>query len=671
MAIYRPSAVVQLQVRADEFADSRALTQRLEQRPPEANQSLAYKPDATRVQLEKELASTNRLIKALVVNRAGVSPTEFNTMMASLKTDRDTIRDRLEGTGPQKPPLAVSGASPDELVAFPQIIPRSVKIFRNTIQEPDTCTIEIDFRDAPFDPRIVRASFVTVALGIVSASDFTRGMAGEVNPVTKVPLSIVNPSNAFGTNAPVTGFSGWVTDWQVNYDGTSGETLRLEALDMTELLRITRLNPGDGIDLELPIRKGVQALLNRYPGPFGIRVLMDKTGEDNGDGVVPGASVPIVRKSRDGKVSRRARSGSEEMSLWEHITDTCGSISILPSFFGNDLRLIRPQAFNIGVDAPRVMVYGRNVEKMTFTRKIGGHKSPTIEARCYSAKDGRAIWARYPVLGGNKSTGVKQKDPEGRPTRPTQTGASGSRTSDTVKVVQTQGYSDVGELQTFAENYWYAMSKQEIEGSIETKDIDSLSLGDTEAGVSEPALAGFGDMLRVQPGDALELMIASAPPEGTAAPENDPSPTSAQRIASMDVNRRSAYLQELGYDKKTADLLANSYNNPGFPSVFRVKDASFEFDAEDGLHMSIGFVNFVVVPDERKTTKAAVGAEVGAMTAGMRTEVAQRLANINIARRTLTQQRADGVVTEDEYKRRMASLTSEEKQAVRNFKAGQ
>lgn len=669
MAIYRPSAVVQLQVRADDFRRSRELTQRLEQRPPEATQSLAYKPDATRVQLERELVRVNQAIKELVALRSDTPPNQFSVLMANLKTERDTIRGRLEGSGAQKPPLAVSGPAPDDLVAFPQIVPRSLKIFRNTIQEPDTCAIEIDFRDAPFDPRIVRAAFVTVALGIVSPDDFTRGMAGQKNPQTGLPLSVVNPSSAFGLNAPTTGFTGWVTDWQVNYDGSDSETLRLEALDMTELLRITRLRPGDGIDLSLPIRVGVQELIDSYPGPFGIRVLMDKIGDDNGDGPVPGDSVPSVRKARGGKVARRARSGSEEMSLWEHITDTCGSISLLPSFFGNDLRLIRPQAFNIGVDAPRVMVYGRNVQSMSFTRKVGGHKAPTIEARCYSAKQGRAIWARYPVLDGNKAAGVKQKDPEGRPTRPTQTGSSGARTSDTVKVIQTQGYDDIESLQAFAENYWYAMSKQEIEGTIETTDIDSFSVGDADTGVSEPTLGGFGDLLRLQPGDALELLIASAVPEGSPAPENDPGPASAQRIASMAVSRRSAYLQELGYDRKTADLLANAYNDPGFPSVFRVKDVTYDFDADDGLHTTIGFVNFVAVPDERKTTKAPVGPEVGAITRGRRTEAALRLANLNEARRTLTQQRADGLVTDVEYRRRVEALSIEEKRALRDFRA--
>jgi len=663
MAIYRPSAVVQLKVRADDFAKSRALTQRLAQSPPTDQQSIAYKPDATRVELQRELAAVNGLLKTLNRSRADISPNQYQEMAGNLKTERSVLQERVEGSGSQKPPLAVSGASPDQLVSLPQILPTSLKIFRNSIQEPDTCSIEIDFRDAPFDPRIVRAAFVTVALGITTADNFTRGMAGEVNPVTKVPLSVVSPSNAFGNNGAVTGFTGWITEWNVDYNG-DGEMLKIEALDMTELLRITRLDQGDGVDLNLPIRVGVKKLIDSYAGTFGIRVLMDKVGEDNGDGPIPSGGVPKARKARRGKVSRRARSGNEDMSLWEHITDVCGSISILPSFFGNDLRLIQPQAFNIGVDAPRVMVYGRNVEKMNFVRHIGGHKSPTIEARCYSAKQGRAIWARYPVLSGKKSTGVKQKDPNGRPTRPTQTGVSGAQTADTVKVVQTQGYDDVTTLQRFAENYWYAMSKQEIEGSFDTRDIDSFSYVDTDAGTQLAELEGFGDMLRIQPGDAIELLIAGAVPEGAKSPDNDPSPTSAQRLASMAVERRMDYLEELGYDRNTAEVLANSYNNPGFPSTFRVKDASYTFDPDDGIGMTIGFVNFVVVPDDRKKTEVKTGPRAAAATKNRRSAAAREAEAKNKKRRSLTDQRFEGQIGNDEYAKNMGPVLDDEKRAL-------
>jgi hypothetical protein len=60
------------------------------------------------------------------------------------------------GMGAMQPP-PVSGPPPDDRFVRAGVLPRRVEIERNGFRTADTASVTLDWKDVPFDPRLVRA----------------------------------------------------------------------------------------------------------------------------------------------------------------------------------------------------------------------------------------------------------------------------------------------------------------------------------------------------------------------------------------------------------------------------------------------------------------------------------------------------------------------------------
>lgn len=573
MPVFYPSTTVRLTLRFDEGTETQVLEQNLQNdvAPPGLETTTA---DEDTEQVLEEL----RQDLSQILSDRGIIPAEdFNHRLSENRRRRDLAQRRAGDR--TSLPAALSAAPPDDLTVIGNVLPLSADIQRNGLRMADTATVTIAHRDAPFDPRAIRSAAIEITMGTVSAEDFARGSRGERREDGSL-YSVVQRVPADSPPAPgTTRFIGFVDDWSV--DRGEGDVVELQCRDLSALLVDQKLPPGLAIDQSLPVDEAVRNLLNLFPSMRGTEVVW--TGEDAAPTLE--SSLPASRRSRRGGRSRRARSGGENMTVWDHIVETCSQVGIVPLFVDNQLQIIPPRTFYTG-DRARVMVYGRNIKSLTFTRKMGGTKVPTVEIRSYDPSIGRVRWARYPVAAGVASGVFGETDPP-RASRASSVSPSGVA-DDKILTFNRQTTDPVVMEQT-AEQIWHEIGRKEIEGTFTTSDIAAWIRPEDTSEPIQPQEQEVGDLLSMKAGDAVEMLVASVGPS-TREPI-----ASSNELESMAQEARAQYLQRLGWSREVAVRFARLQDAASFQTVFRVQHVELGFDMDTGFTVSADFINFLEV----------------------------------------------------------------------------
>ena len=581
MTTFRPNAAVKLIMRTEEFEDTTTLVARLPS---------PFVPDSTLVVLPAPPASlptddsaATRLAlnqtrqQELEARRTSIPSEQYELERLSIIYERQSILESQTATeAASTPPESVSGAAIDDLTVLGQISPKSVQIQRNPPSTADTCTIVLSFVNAPIDPRILRSAAVEAIVGVVTPEDFEAGMErGETRSDGSLMSLISAPDS--GPVPGATKFAGFVDTWSIDYDGASGDTITLECRDASAPLRDIALPTGASIDLSAPIDQGITAFLEAVSATTrGANVVWEAEGTPP----IPGASGPQRRRPRRGQVQRRARRGNERMTLWDHITDVVRSLGIIPIVRDWDIVLIDPRTL-YSSEGAATMVYGRNLDKLNFTRKIAGEKVPTVEVRCYDSERGRTLWARHPVATGQPASGVVGIDLPPMPSRANNVPPSGANPDEGIRVMSVSGITDTAALERIAQGIFEETGRQEIEGHFETHDAWSYY------GNAENA-----DLLDLRAGDPVELLIARG---GSIEDEAVGSSTSLAALQAMDRASRSEYMIAIGWDPIVAARFAALQDATGFQTVFRTNESTVSFDSENGLKISNSFINYITV----------------------------------------------------------------------------
>ena len=579
-----------------------ALTAKL----PGSSVTIGDFPDlpATSEGITAELISVNGQIGS-ILNQAGTIPSDqFQSRLERLRSRRNDLQ--RAGDDPQKQPGATK-EPPDSDTLILTTLPVSCSIRRTGIRDADEWDIEIDYRDLPLDPRAVRAVFVEITVGTVIEEEYGAGMAGAKRDDGTLTSVVARQTGDFVLGS-TTRSVGFADEWDIAYDAKNGDKVVISGLDVGALPRNEPLPRGLSINLDLPIDEGVKALIDEFPSMKGLQVIFD--GE--GDPPTPSDVLPAPLKARKKKSSRKVRSGNQEMSVWDHITDVLVSLGFVPIFEGFEMHIAEPRTFYANANNKRTMVYGRNLANLKFARKMSGLKVPTIEVRCYDPTIGRMRWARAPVVAGQPSSGIytpTDKPPKaGRANDVTPAGT----VQNTIKVLVVRGVMDNTFLERIAQSAFDEIGRQEIEGSFDTIEITSWE--------SEEE----GDLLNMKAGEPIEILIDSPPsgsdskvgtalgaiggavggPVGQAAFDGTtsaPTTTNVQELTAMSVSRRAEYLEGIGWNRNVAQRMSEAMESVAFNSTFRVQDVVIDWSANDGLKLQCGFFNFIVVrerPDE-------------------------------------------------------------------------
>jgi len=581
--IFRPSARVRLTIRAEEFAVTEALEANLP--PTELGGAGAPAPSADLGDPDDQLEALRQnqiALRDLNRRRGALSPEQFEQQRSKLRRERRQIQAaaaRASGDPAATRPISVAGTPPDDLTVIGDIEPLTVQIERNGLATADTCTVTLDYLDAPLDPRVIRAAHVEVLLGVVPADDFEAGAERGEQRADGSLLSSVG-KEPDGSILGATRFVGFVDDWSVKYS-EDGDTVILECRDMSAQLRDLKVNPGESIDLSLPLDQGVQAFLEAVsPTTRGITVRF--AGE--GAAPIPRDAAPVKRRARRGRTARRGRRGDQDMTLWDHVTDVCRAAGFIPQV--RDFELVIAEARTLfGTETARRMVYGQNIKQLEFSRRLQGQKVPTIEVRAYDAELGQTRWARYPTRAGQIASGIFGRQNPPRPLRANEVTPSGANPAESIRVLEVSGVTDPGVLERVARNAFEQLGRQEIEGSLQTHDASSYDQPPEEA-----------DLLQAQPADPVEVLIVAADPGG-GVDDVGPNTTLAQ-LQAFSRARREAYLVSIGWDRRVAANLAALQEATAFQTVFRVQDVRVSWDFDQGLKVDLGFTNYITVRED-------------------------------------------------------------------------
>lgn len=603
MPVFRPSAQVRFTVRLDERADTSTLNARLKG----GAETIGDFPPlpATSEGINAELQVVNNQIGSLLNQSGDIPGDQFDSRLERLRGRR--IELQRAGDDPQKQPDATK-RPPDQDTLVLTTLPISCQIRRTGIRDADEWEMEIDYRDLPLDPRAVRALGVEITVGTVIADEYEAGMLGSKRE-DGTPTSVVARQAGDFVLGSTTRLVGFADEWDVGYSSKNGDKVKLSGLDVGALPRNEPLPRGLSINLDKPIDQGVSGLLDEFASMKGLQVIYD--GE--GDPPIPSELMPRARKARKGKSSRKVRSGNQEMSVWDHITDVTVSLGFVPIFDGFELHISEPRTFFANADNKRTMVYGRNLDNLELARKLSGLTVPTIEVRCYDPQIGRTRWARAPEVAGKPSSGIytpTDKPPSGG--RANKVSPAGTA-QDSIKVLTVKGVTDNAFLERIAQNSFDQIGRQEIEGNFSTIEITSFR--------SEEE----GDLLNMRAGEPVEILVDSPPSDADQVPgdalsasggalggpvaqatsepsTSAPTTTNFQELTAMSVARRAEYLIGIGWNPVVAQRMSQAMDSVSFNSVFRVQDVVINWSSDDGLKIDCGFYNFIVVrerPDEQ------------------------------------------------------------------------
>ncbi len=613
MPFYRPTCRVRLQIRLDELDDTGGLSSLLSAGPGVAG--VGSTTPATKAGAQDALAANQAARTSLNQSRATMPATELDKERARLDKERTKLqRVALGGFNVQERPDSLLENTNDRRNLIFDTLARSVEICRNPLQDADTATVTLDFRDLPIDPRAVRAVLVSVMLGTVSADDWAHGIAGQrrgdgslVSMVGREPGQELK----FRSSSKYVGFA---EEFYVEHtDG--GSEVRLTCRDISALLRDQRLG-DERIDLTKPIVLGIQELVNKYVLTKGMRVrfgwpndpddplntiIEDPTGPlpvtapGDEESPIPVDASPRTRKSRKGQARKSTRRGNDRESVWDHVLKVCVNSGLVPVVRGFTLYVLPPRTVFTGVSNKRIMVWGLNLKRLEFARKLGGLKTPSIEVRCSDPDIGRTRWARFPVLKGEPTSGIIGKAGSPQPTISRANNVSPSGEADEeFRVLTVRGVNDQKRLETIARNAYETISRQEIEGAFETDDLDSFDSREE------------ADLLDLYPGDPVELAVArpATVRRGQGAAEQ-PSDVSSeyQRAVQQNVAERASYLQSLGFSAETAQRLAQAQEQVRLTRDFRAKHVNISFDVDDGVKIESDFENYIYVRDDVITAK--------------------------------------------------------------------
>jgi hypothetical protein len=661
---FRPSAQVTLDIRVENFNDTAALDSRLRPGTPPPTATAGRRPQASTRELNRQIAQINETIRQTErapVEHIGGDETLREFTLRDMRQNRDALVNALARVEERPLPPALDGSAPDDNYVRSGIIPQRTEIEKNSYRTADTCTLVLDWKDMPFDPRLIRACAVDVLVGVVSAENYDAGVRGARGSTGQL-LSVINPNAENALGSQVTRFLGFVDTWTVEYDESSGDKITLECRDLTGVFLDTPLASGSAINLDEPLDKGIAQFIATYPGVAGIPVIFAGSFDESSRAPAPriGQAIPRQMRARRGRRAQQTRSGDQRMNIWDHITDVCQQAGgFIPSIRADKLFILDPRTLYLNDPraARRVMVYGRNLSSLQFTRKMAGTRTPTVEVRCYDPSIGRTRWARYPVANrGDPASGVFGRLDPAAPTRANTPGVSGANPSETIQTIGVRGINDPRRLEAIARNVFQQTGRQEIEGNFSTESSVSWDR-DTDT----PGRGVEFSMLALEAGDSVEMTIAPAP---AAINRRSTQGLSVAVIQALSREARAEYLRRLGWDPAVAERFSALQEASGFQTIFRAQNIRVKMDAEDGLSIKADFINYIEVredapaaQDPRPDPPTDDMAELIDATPG---DLGAQLQAVRDQRSVLTATREAGGIDEDVYQQRLGALQQQE-----------
>lgn len=340
-----------------------------------------------------------------------------------------------------------------------EVVPREVAITRNDHRTADTCRIEVDFKDFPFDPRTIRSARVRVLLGDLAQPD--RELAADEDKVRA--------------------FIGFV-DVPETRLSDAGESVTIECRDFTSVFLDHRWT--ESIDLTGPLTAVIERFVGSVPGCDGLLV-----------GYSDGTSTLVLADAL-GK-TRWAPQANDD--AWTVLVDLLGRVGLIPVFEGDLLLILTARDFGVdrrtflatnAFSAPRAaFLYGSNLTRLEFRRNLNLGRTHQVKVVAWDEATRTSREVLYPT------------EPTVTKRRVTTSGKVTNTTAPIRPFYVSGAYTEAG-LRELAERIYTESARLEVEGTLETREMVDL-----EHGQALPLL-GNGARVTVALGTSLLSNIA-------------------------------------------------------------------------------------------------------------------------------------------------------------------
>lgn len=428
------------------------------------------------------------------------------------------------------------------------IIPRSVEVEINSVNEADTFKFELDYKFFPFDPRTIRSLGVTIHMEDMEAIFNNNGSQRKITP---------NDDNAV--------LVGFADENTIRFDDDN-RTVSIEGRDFTALL-IDQKFFAPPPNLTQDLATVIKTLIDSVKGAESIEI-ENRTGE-----ALP---IPSEIEADLNKLSAKKNTRSNA-TVWDVIQSILVKLA-LKGYIEKDKFIIDlpKNAFN-GTQGYTQFVYGLNLKSLEFKRKIGRFRGTNIKVVGLSFEDKALIKAEIPREAtdpdlisrfGNKDIEVKKLSADGKP-------IEGQKAEFITFPVS--GVKDKAHLVKVAEQIFYEYSRQELEGRLSTKEMTLVE-----------RVFDNG-----QPTDKIQKINFSKLKNGVPI-EVYMSMDDMDQISNLSsVEQKKKYLIQKFYSPDVAEALATSMNRISTP--FLTRAVTFKIDAEDGFSMDVDFLNIIDV----------------------------------------------------------------------------
>lgn len=529
----------------------------------------------------------------------------------------------------------------DALTLATERIPKGMTVELPGYRQAGKFSLTLDFQDLALDPRQIRAIGVEIHLGTVSGTAFAQGMSTTVPGIGGRPSVIKTRDSGGNVNLDTLVIMGSADEISWHHTKDSSE-ITLEGRDLRGILLDSPIRPDQlrKLKLSASIVDVIAQIISFHPFGERFRVKYVANEWPNNTPTSPGVVGDYTRvrlgaqevnpgNPSGSQVSLSGAGDPRKCNFWDMITKYCFLCGAVPYFVGPNLwiRKARTLFDTVGQDIPTVirptdtsaflsqglpatrafngerlktrrMVYGENILDLKMVRKLGGVTTPTIELVCVNtSSDQRGM---NPVSGLPNRLLVSQFDginlthpvtnpppilPHGkrRNVKRTKMSPNGKTALQEFLRIPVHGIANIQLLDELAIDVFNEVARQELTGSFSTKDLASL------AGDNEDA-----DLLRLRPGDPMELMVRS-----------DASISSSPVEAELIRNERfhesrlaQAFSDETNAGTAAAKAVARTKRGSSVPELqrfFRTANVKFAWSTDDGVTVSADFQNYVQI----------------------------------------------------------------------------
>lgn len=507
-------------------------------------------------------------------------------------------------------PLIMSG-SQDKLTQVGGRIPKSGSIELNGLRQAHTFDLTFDFKDFPIDSRLVRDMRVEIFIGVVQDAAFARGIVrsnsdGSRDSIIDTTLSSTNKTRLL--------MVGMLDEMSVKHTAR-GSTVHMTGRDIRSILIDAKADPRVFTDLKLnrPIDDVVLQIVSRLPYGSHINVYVQPQEWPNQQVPSPATvdGVTRVRLGADGKRNPMSTPPGEgdKIGFWDLITRYCQLVGAVPHVVGKDIRIRplrsvyqqiswdgtiptpfrggKPRVLDLGTKTEKInvrrFVYGKNLEEIAFSRKFRGQKTPVIEVVSIDTNSqqrglAKMVIARWPD---NTRKSPKRDKFVARASKTSVAPSGGVAQTDVLRFSY-PGIKSKDVLQEIARNLYEEIGRNELGGSASTKDFASFN---TDNG-DDP------DLLALIPGDAVQFVVdrqvlSSRNPNASELTEQ------SRRSFSEAV---AALAKRLGDQNLARVLVATSRNSViELQDTFRARVCKYTLSEGGAVGIDFDFENYIEI----------------------------------------------------------------------------